>query len=511
MRHRLFSLAWAACACMLLGLGGMGMASAQGPSASALNAVIIAPADSPVGRKIVLDASASHIAGTNIQYAWFVNDNPEPISKTVDALFTPDREGTVTFRLAITSTVNGQPHEMDATHAVAVFQRKVALMADGSVGSGTIAELRSQAAAHGTYLRVLQTAFPASSRTGEDALNTIATEQSDAFLDADSVILWTDGIPIPGLQALMKAVSSDIRVDATLQRQTLFIVTERNTGMVARAIQGPVSALHAKRFLLGKPELLANLLSSPSDDAFLQAAHQQGISSPQLLDVSTVRIPGWSLLSLLTSYMFRNGVSAQTVLLLLVLPVIAMILAFLKQVVGMTTFGLFAPAIIALSFLVLGWWVGVLFLLFILATGYASRALMRRWHILYIPKMAIILAIGSITLLLLLGIGTAFGIALSHDTVFVLLIMSTLVESFLNVKSEQGLFSAVLAIGQTVVAGLLCVLIVRWPSFETLIMAYPEVILLTVIVNGLLGRYTGLRVTEYFRFWAVFRHLREEE
>ncbi len=476
-------------------------------SASPLNAVIIAPSDSPVGRRIVLDASASHLAGSNIQYAWYVNDNPEPISKTVDAIFTPDRDGSLTFRLVVTSSVSGRAQEETAVHTVVVFKRKVTLVADASVAPGVLADLQREASAHGTYVRLLQTAVPASSRTGDDALSTLATEQSAAFLDADSVVLWTDAFPIPGLQALMKAVGADSRVQATMRRQTLLVLTDRDLSMVARAVQGPLSVLPVKRFLLGHSSLLGSFLGAPGDDAFVQAAH---VPPSDLLDASTVRIPSWSVLSLLTNYMVRSGVSGKTIFLLLMLPVIAMILAFLKQVVGITTFGLFAPAIISLSFLVLGWWVGVLFLVFILLAGYLSRALMGSWHILYIPKMAIILGIVSITLLLLVGMGTAVGISLSHDTVFVLLIMSTLVESFLNVKSEQGLLSAVLAIGQTVVAALLCVLIVRWPAFETLVIAYPEVILLTVFINVLLGRYTGLRVTEYVRFREVFKHLREE-
>jgi hypothetical protein len=124
--------------------------------------------------------------------------------------------------------------------------------------------------------------------------------------------------------------------------------------------------------------------------------------------------------------------------------------------------------------------------------------------------MAIILGVGSLTILFLVGIGTFFGVFLSYDTVFVLLIMSTLVESFLNVKSEEGLRSAVFGISQTIIAALLCVFIVQWPSFRALIIAYPEIILFTPIVNILLGRWTGLRVSEYFRFREVFRHLAQE-
>ena len=69
---------------------------------------------------------------------------------------------------------------------------------------------------------------------------------------------------------------------------------------------------------------------------------------------------------------------------------------------------------------------------------------------------------------------------------------------------------AVMAIGETVLAALVCVFIIQWPLFQSVILAYPELILLTFIVNIILGRWTGLRLVEYFRFREVFKHMQEE-
>jgi hypothetical protein len=160
--------------------------------------------------------------------------------------------------------------------------------------------------------------------------------------------------------------------------------------------------------------------------------------------------------------------------------------------------------------LALGWQIGVLFLLFIIVTGYATRAIMRRWRLLYIPKVAMILTVVSITLLLLMGICAMFDITFSRETVFILLIMSTLAESFLNMKTEQGLKSAVWGVLETVLAALLCVFIVQWGMFQSVMLAYPELILLTIVFNAILGRWTGLRLVEFIRFREVFKHLQEE-
>ena len=259
-----------------------------------------------------------------------------------------------------------------------------------------------------------------------------------------------------------------------------------------------------------RTEAIAPLIESQSTEAFLSLLAQRDIEV-QRVDSTTAGLRPWNVLTYIVNGMIAKGVPTSTVILLLVLPVIATILAFFKQVVGITTFGLYTPSIIALSFLALGWGLGVLFLFFIILTGYATRALMKRWRLLYIPKVAIILTVVSVTLLLLLGTSAFFGVAVTRETVFILLVMSTLAESFLNLKTEEGWNAALLGISETIAVALLCVFIVQWGAFQSMLLAYPELILLTLVINAVLGRYSGLRLVEYFRFQEVFRHLQEEE
>ncbi len=511
MRFRPAAIGAALCSLVLVPVSLFAQQEAPAPPvAPDVTASIIGPDDVPVGRRIILDASASRTIGSNVRYEWYVGSSPEPISTTVDAIFTPDRPGPIEFRLVVRSTVNGETVEDEERLTVTVFTRKVVVIADATITQQKLDVLRRAAASGSTYLRVLQSPVSSASRGGEEALAALLSEQGDVLLDAETIVLWTDGVPTPGLYALLHAVQNNEQLQLSMPLHPLILATDLNMHTVARGGKGIISVLKPRQALVMRPSLLEMLVGAKSAEAFTQQAFQIPSANPLILDTSVVRIPWYYPLTHLTDAMLGAGVSSQTVLLLLVLPVIATILAFLKQIVGITTFGLFTPAIIALSFLALGWEVGVLSLLFILMTGYASRTLMRRLHILYIPKMAIILGIGSFTLLFLVGIAAVFKVYLSHDTIFVLLIMSTLVESFLNVKSEQGLKSAIFAIGQTIVAALLCVMLVQWSPFRALILGYPEVILITVLINILIGRWTGLRISEYFRFREVFKHLVQE-
>jgi hypothetical protein len=270
------------------------------------------------------------------------------------------------------------------------------------------------------------------------------------------------------------------------------------------------SILRPAHIFLTRSEAMNPLLDSPTAAQFATVLEQRDIDVLSL-DASSLRVPPWDVLSLLVNYLLAHGVAGQTVILLLMLPVIATIFTFLKQVVGITTFGLYTPSIVALSFLSLGTWAGIAFLIFILCTGYVTRQMMNRWRLLYIPKVAIILTVVSITLLGLVAFGTWAGITFSRDTVFMLLILSALAENFLSLKTEEGWLSALLGIGETIIGSALCVLVVQSSYLQSLVLAYPELILITILINVFLGRWTGLRLVEYFRFREVFRHLQEEE
>lgn len=483
-------------------------ASAAALSAPELQAVIDGPQDIAVGRTIILDASLSRLAGVPVRYEWFLEGGSQPISRTVEAVYTPDKPGTLRFRLVISATLGETTFRSETAHEVTVYRRKIVIIADDSVSQEKLDIHVREAAATGAFLRVVRADGAATPLGAEEALTQLLTEQKDSIVGADAIIVWTQGIT--GLQALSRVAQADEGLLAALPNQTIILVSDRSLPLVARSAVAPFSILGPREIVVTRQEAIPRLFAARTTDAFLQDLALRDIDMKRI-DASSTGLRPWNVLTVLVNGMLARGVPSQTVLLLLVLPVIATILAFLKQVVGITTFGLYTPSIIALSFLALGWQIGIVFLLFIIFTGYATRALMRRWRLLYIPKVAIILTVVSLTLLLLIAASARFGISFSRETVFILLIMSTLAESFLNLKTEQGWYSAILGVGETILASMLCVFIVQWGPFQALILAYPETILLAFIVNAILGRWTGLRLMEYLRFREVFRHLQAEE
>ena len=474
-----------------------------------IQAIITGPGDIAVGRTIILDASSSRVEGDKTEYRWSIDETKQSIGRNVEAIYTPEKPGILTFRLVLRTTgLDGKPEEAEAVQTVTVFKRKIVIIADGSVPSEKLSMHAEEAIKDGVFVKIIQIDPNTPKLVVEDALMKMIAEDKGALSGADAIVIWTDGIS--GLQALMRAVRADAERQVAIHNQSIVMLTEHSLGTASRTTRGALTLLNPAEIIITRSEAINPLIKVADIAEFRTAIKTRDIDS-LTLSSSSVTLRPWDFLSILVNYLLANGVSGQAVILLLILPIIATIFAFLKQIIGITSFGLYTPSIVALSFLALGWQIGLLFLLFILIMGYLTRSAMKQWRLLYIPKVAIILTVLSFTLLLLVAIGTSAGLAFPRDTVFILLIMSALAENFLNLKTEEGWRSAFLGIGETVFGSLLCVFIVQSQWLQSTVLAYPELVLVTIFINIGLGRWTGLRLVEYFRFREVFKHLQEEE
>jgi hypothetical protein len=54
-------------------------------------------------------------------------------------------------------------------------------------------------------------------------------------------------------------------------------------------------------------------------------------------------------------------------------------------------------------------------------------------------------------------------------------------------------------------------LLLEYKTLQYFLISYPDIITLVVLLNILVGRYTGLQAFEYFRFAPLLRKLNEEE
>ena len=216
------------------------------------------------------------------------------------------------------------------------------------------------------------------------------------------------------------------------------------------------------------------------------ALNQQRALESKLIEFSLFGLP------LQSQALFRT---------LLVIPVGILLLVVLRNIVGVKTFGTFMPVLIALAFRQTGLAWGVLFFCGVVALGLAVRFYLERLKLLLVPRLAavviVVILIIAILTVLSFKLGLERGLSIG---LFPIVIMTMTIERMTLVWEERGAREALeQAVGSIAVATL-CYVVMNVRIVEHLFFVFPELLLAVLAVTLLIGRYTGYRLTELYRF-----------
>jgi len=187
--------------------------------------------------------------------------------------------------------------------------------------------------------------------------------------------------------------------------------------------------------------------------------------------------------------------------LLLLLPFAALITAVMRNVVGMQTFGTFAPALLAMSFIYANWETGLAILLIVAVMGLTGRLFLEKLRLLMVPRLSIILTLVILCVVFSVSSLDFLGVTPSADAVLLpMVILATLIERVHVTMEEDGLmYTLKLCLGTIFVAAL-CYLVLNWDEVGEWVLTFPEIHFFTIAAFILLGRYAGYRLTELWRF-----------
>ena len=205
----------------------------------------------------------------------------------------------------------------------------------------------------------------------------------------------------------------------------------------------------------------------------------------------------------------NQGVPVDTIRYILMFPLVVTLVAFFRQVVGVKAFGIYTPSIVTFAFLAFdpgGLKYGVAIFISIILVGMLSRLLLRKLRLLYLPRVAITLTIVALAILgILVAGGSLHRTGLASISIFPLLIMITLVEKFVATQIEKGDKTALILATETLFISLVGYFLARSQTIAGFLLAFPWIILFTIPVNIFLGRWRGLRLSEYLRFSKLLK------
>lgn len=246
----------------------------------------------------------------------------------------------------------------------------------------------------------------------------------------------------------------------------------------------------------GRPELTFSV-SRNLADAIAIAERRLEVQNADLVNYSLLSLP------LQTQSVYK---------VLLMVPIGAFLMLLLRNIIGIKTFGTFMPVLIAIAFRETQLLAGVTLFVLVVGAGLLVRFYMERLRLLLVPRLTsvlilVVLLMAAVSILAnRLGIEVGLSVAL-----FPMVIMAMTIERMSVAWEERGPGYALKeGIGSLVVA-CLAYLAMSWEPLEHFIFVFPEALLILLALTLVLGRYSGYRLSELFRFRALARELEAKE
>ena len=190
--------------------------------------------------------------------------------------------------------------------------------------------------------------------------------------------------------------------------------------------------------------------------------------------------------------------------LLFLLPLGAMVVVFMRIIIGLKTSGTFMPILIALAFLQTSLGLGLISFISIVAMGLVIRTWLSRLNLLLVSRIAtlVVLVVFLVSLLSLVGYQLGFSTGMTI-TFFPMIIIAWTIERMSILWEEEGPKQVFVQGGGSLLVAVLAYLVMQLPVLGHLTFNFPELNFVILALIMLMGQYTGYKLSELRRFRAM--------
>ena len=190
--------------------------------------------------------------------------------------------------------------------------------------------------------------------------------------------------------------------------------------------------------------------------------------------------------------------------LLLLLPLGAAVVVFMRVIIGLQTAGTFMPILIALAFLQTSLVPGLISFISVIAIGLVLRSYLSRLNLLLVARIAtlIVLVIFVIAALSILGYQLGYSTGMTI-TFFPMIIIAWTIERMSILWEEEGPREVLIQGGGSLLVAVMAYLLMQLSLLKHLSFNFPELNLVLLALILAMGQYTGYKLSELRRFRAM--------
>lgn len=292
----------------------------------------------------------------------------------------------------------------------------------------------------------------------------------------------------------------------TCQAQTLTELV-RPEAIALDATSDAQASSEASLSAVVNPEAKQSIQEKKDQDLTEIAGGKTDALATYLLEQPAPKRAWYNVLKIAFRGAVNRGLPSNVLVILILFPLIAAIIAFSRHVVGLRGFGVYTPAVLAVALVSTGILLGIGTFLIIMLTTLLLQKLFKKFNLAHLPKTALILWGVCVTLIIFLILTAYFRLESFFSlSIFPLLILVSLSENFTSTQAFASTKEALRLTLETLILAVIAALIMGSNALQRFAIVNPEISLLSILIMSLLiGRYQGLRLFELIRFQALLK------
>jgi hypothetical protein len=204
-----------------------------------------------------------------------------------------------------------------------------------------------------------------------------------------------------------------------------------------------------------------------------------------------------------TQWLISHGVSTQTLEMMVFVPILATLVSIVRYVLGLKTFGIYAPIILAIAFKFTGLAYGVVLTTIVILSTLLTYTALRRVRMHYITRIAINYVVLSICIVL--GIVAFDSLSIGFNNFhainpLAIVSIAALSDFFVKMYVKKSLAVTIRSSLETGLVAIIGWYLITSKELTSLMIKNLWIVPVLILVNLVLGQYRGLRFKDIFRF-----------
>ncbi|MCD4756055.1 hypothetical protein K8R20_00320 [bacterium] len=207
-----------------------------------------------------------------------------------------------------------------------------------------------------------------------------------------------------------------------------------------------------------------------------------------------------------TTWILNNGVSSQTLELLIAIALLATLVSIGRYIFGNKTYGIYAPIILAIAYSYTGLKYGLVITAIVILSTLLSYSVLRKIRMHYITRIAINYCILTLSLTLFLMLINKYGLTLENMvniSPLAIVSIAALGDFFTKQYVKKSLKTSFLTLLPTIAISALGWFLITRDVISTNIINNLWIIPVLILANLLIGQFKGLRIKDLLRFSSI--------